>query len=118
VVNEGDVLVEIDPRPYKPALDQALAKKAQDEASLANAKRDLDRYTGVKDFAAKQQVDTQHALVDQLTAQVAGDQAAIDNAQTQLSYTTITAPLSGSRRSHCRVCRFPSVLRRDEWSNR
>jgi multidrug efflux system membrane fusion protein len=95
MVKEGDVLVEIDPRPYKAALDEALAKKAQDEASLANAKRDLDRYKSLKDFAARQQVDTQQALVDQLTAQVAGDQAAVDNAQTQLSYTTITAPLSG-----------------------
>jgi membrane fusion protein, multidrug efflux system len=95
MVKEGDVLVSIDPRPYKAALDQAMAKKAQDEASLANAKRDLARYTSLKDFAAKQQVDTQQALVDQLTAQVAGDDAAIENAQTQLDYTTIKAPLSG-----------------------
>jgi multidrug efflux system membrane fusion protein len=95
MVKEGDVLVEIDPRPYKAALDQALAKKAQDEANLANAKRDLERYASLKDFASRQQVDTQHALVDQLTAQVAGDQAAIENAQTQVDYTTIKAPLSG-----------------------
>jgi multidrug efflux system membrane fusion protein len=95
MVKEGDVLVEIDPRPYKAALDQVLAKKAQDEANLANAKRDLDRYNSLKDFASRQQVDTQQALVDQLTAQVAGDQAAIENAQTQVDYTTIKAPLSG-----------------------
>jgi multidrug efflux system membrane fusion protein len=95
MVKEGDVLVEIDPRPYKSALDQALAKKAQDEANLANAKHDLERYTSLKDFAAKQQVDTQQALVDQLTAQVAGDQAAVENAQVQLDYTTIKAPLTG-----------------------
>ena len=95
MVKEGDVLVEIDPRPYKAALDQAQAKKAQDEANLANAKRDLDRYNSLKDFASRQQVDTQQALVDQLTAQVAGDQAAIENAQTQVDYTTIKAPLSG-----------------------
>jgi multidrug efflux system membrane fusion protein len=95
MVKEGDVLVEIDPRPYKAALDQALAKKAQDEANLANAKRDLERYTSLKDFASRQQVDTQQALVDQLTAQVAGDQAAIENAQTQVDYTTIKAPLTG-----------------------
>ena len=95
MVKEGDVLVQIDARPYQAALDQALAKKAQDEASLANAKRDLDRYTSLKDFAARQQVDTQRALVDQLTAQVAGDQAAVENAQTQVDYTTIKAPLSG-----------------------
>jgi multidrug efflux system membrane fusion protein len=95
MVKEGDVLVEIDPRPYRAALDQALAKKAQDEASLANAKRDLQRYTSLKDFASRQQVDTQQALVDQVTAQVAGDQAVIENAQAQVDYTTIKAPLSG-----------------------
>ena len=97
MVKEGDVLVQIDPRPYQAALDQALAKKAQDEATLANAKRDLDRYTSLasKDFASRQQVDTQQAMVEQLTAQVAGDEAAIENAQTQLSYTTIKAPLTG-----------------------
>ena len=95
MVKEGDVLVQIDARPYQAALDQALAKKAQDEASLANAKRDLDRYTSLKDFAARQQVDTQRALVDQLTAQVAGDQAAVENARTQVDYTTMKAPLSG-----------------------
>jgi multidrug efflux system membrane fusion protein len=95
MVKEGDVLVEIDPRPYKAALDQALAKKAQDEANLANTKRDLGRYNSLKDYATRQQVDTQQALVDQLTAQVAGDQAAIENAQAQVDYTTIKAPLSG-----------------------
>lgn len=95
LVREGDVLVEIDPRPYKAALDQAVDKKTQDEANLANAKRDLERYINLKDAVAKQQVDTQQALVEQLTAQVAGDQAAIDNAQTQLDYTTIKAPLTG-----------------------
>ena len=95
MVQEGDVLAEIDPRLYKAALDQALAKKAQDEANLANAKLDLDRYISLKDAATRQQVDTQRAMVDQLTAQVAGDQAAIENAQTQVDYTTIKAPLSG-----------------------
>jgi membrane fusion protein, multidrug efflux system len=95
MVRQGDVLVEIDPRPYKAALDQAIAKKAQDEANLANAKRDLDRYISLKEAIARQQVDTQQALVEQLTAQVTGDQAAIDNAQTQVDYTTIKAPLSG-----------------------
>jgi membrane fusion protein, multidrug efflux system len=95
MVRQGDVLVEIDPRPYKAALDQALAKKAQDEANLANAKRDLARYISLKEAVARQQVDTQQAMVDQLTAQVTGDQAAIDDAQTQLDYTTIKAPLTG-----------------------
>jgi multidrug efflux system membrane fusion protein len=97
MVKEGDVLVEIDPRPYQAALDQVLAKKAQDEANLKYAKLNLDRYLGLakKDIAPQQQVDTQQATVDQLTAQIQGDQAAIENAQTQLSYTTIKAPLSG-----------------------
>ena len=97
MVKEGDILVEIDPRPYQAALDQVLAKKAQDEANLKYAKLNLDRYLGLakKDIAPQQQVDTQQATVDQLTAQIEGDQAAIENAQTQLSYTTIKAPLSG-----------------------
>jgi membrane fusion protein, multidrug efflux system len=97
MVKQGDVLVLVDPRPYQAALTQALSKKAQDEANLKNAQLNLDRYKSLadKDFASKQQVDTQQAMVDQLTAQISGDQAAIENAQTQLSYTTITAPLSG-----------------------
>jgi membrane fusion protein, multidrug efflux system len=97
MVKEGDVLVQIDPRPYQAALDQALAKKAQDEANLKNAQLNLQRYDTLakQDFASKQQLDTQQAMVDQLTAQIKGDQAAIDNAQTQLNYTTIASPLSG-----------------------
>jgi multidrug efflux system membrane fusion protein len=97
MVKQGDVLVEVDPRPYQAALDQVLSKKAQDEANLRNAKLNLARYTSLadKDFASRQQVDTQQAMVDQLTAQIKGDEAAIENAQTQLSYTTIKAPLSG-----------------------
>jgi multidrug efflux system membrane fusion protein len=97
MVKEGDTLVEIDPRPYQAVLDQAQAKKAQDEANLKNAKLNLNRYLSLaqKDYASQQQVDTQQAMVDQLTAQVKGDQAAIENAETQLSYTTIKAPLTG-----------------------
>ena len=97
MVKQGDVLVEVDPRPYQAALDQAMSKKAQDEANLKNAKLNLERYTSLasKDFASKQQVDTQQATVDQLTAQINGDEAAVENAQTQLSYTIIKAPLSG-----------------------
>src|SRR5262249_29649244 len=96
-VKEGDTLVEIDPRPYQAALDQVLAKKAQDEANLKNAKLNLQRYLSLaeKDFASRQQVDTQQALVDQLTAQIQGDDAMIENARTQLSYTTIESPLTG-----------------------
>jgi multidrug efflux system membrane fusion protein len=97
MVKEGDVLVQIDPRPYQAALDQALSKKAQDEANLKNAQLNLQRYDTLakQDFASKQQLDTQQAMVDQLTAQIKGDQAAIDNAQTQVNYTTIASPLSG-----------------------
>ena len=97
MVNEGDLLVQIDPRPYQAALEQAQAKKAQDEANLRNAQLDLERYSTLakQDYASRQQVDTQQAKVDQLNAQLKGDQAAIDNAQTQLSYTTIRSPLTG-----------------------
>ena len=97
IVKEGDLLVQIDPRPFQAALDQAVAKKAQDEASLKNAQLDLKRFTDLarQDFASRQQVDTQQAQVDQFTAQIKGDQAAIDNAKTQLSYATINAPISG-----------------------
>jgi len=97
MVKEGDLLVQIDPRPYQAALDQALAKKAQDEANLKNARLDLQRYTSLanENSIARQQLDTQQATVDQLIAQIKGDEAAIENAQTQLSYTTIRSPLAG-----------------------
>jgi membrane fusion protein, multidrug efflux system len=97
MVKEGDLLAEIDPRPYQAALDQALSKKAQDEANLKNAQLNLQRYDTLakQDFASRQQLDTQQAMVDQLIAQIKGDQAAVDNAQTQVGYTTIKAPLSG-----------------------
>ncbi|WP_035655965.1 efflux RND transporter periplasmic adaptor subunit [Bradyrhizobium sp. STM 3809] len=95
LVKEGDLLVEIDPRPFQAALDQAKAKKAQDEANLANANLDLQRYTKLGEFATRQQQDTQRATVAQLTAQIAADDAAIANAQTQLSYTQVKAPISG-----------------------
>jgi multidrug efflux system membrane fusion protein len=97
MVKEGDLLAQIDPRPFQAALDQAVAKKAQDEANLANAKLDLARYATLakQDFATKQQLDTQNALVLQLTASLAADTAAIDAARVQLEYTTIRAPISG-----------------------
>jgi membrane fusion protein, multidrug efflux system len=95
LVKKGDLLVEIDPRPYQAALDQAKAKKAQDEANLANANLDLQRYTKLGEFATKQQTDTQRSTVQQLTAQIAADDAAIANAQTQLDYTTIKSPIPG-----------------------
>jgi len=95
LVNQGDLLAQIDPRPFQAALDQAKAKKAQDEANLANANLDLQRYTKLGEFATRQQTDTQRSTVAQLTAQIAADDAAISNAQTQFDYTTVKAPISG-----------------------
>ena len=97
IVHEGDLLVEIDPRPFQAALDQAAAKKQQDQANLENAKRDLNRYQSLakNDFATRQQLDTQTSTVAQGTAQIAADDAALENAQTQLSYTKVRAPLTG-----------------------
>jgi membrane fusion protein, multidrug efflux system len=95
VVKEGDLLAEIDPRPYQAALDQAKAKKVQDEANLANANLDLQRYTKLGEFATRQQLDTQRSTVAQLTAQIAADEAAITNAQTQLNYTQVKSPITG-----------------------
>ena len=95
MVNQGDLLVEIDPRPYQAALDAAKAKKIQDEANIANANLDLQRYTKLGEFATKQQTDTQRTTVQMLTAQIAADDAAIFNAQTQLDYTQVKAPISG-----------------------
>src|SRR5439155_7414511 len=92
---QGDLLAQIDPRPFGAALDQAKAKKAQDEANHANANLDLQRYTKLGEFATRQQTDTQRALVAQLTAQLAADDAAISNAQTQVDYATVKAPFSG-----------------------
>ena len=94
-VKAGDVLAQIDPRPFQAALDQAKATKAKDEAQLENAKLDLVRFKDLHDFATRQSVDTQTALVHQLEATIQGDQAAIDSAQVQLDYTTIKAPISG-----------------------
>ncbi len=96
-VHTNDVLALIDPAPFRAALDQAIAKKAQDEAQLANAQLDLTRETNL--FAhgidSQQMYATQQALVNQLTAAVNADQAAIESAQVQLNYTTIVSPLDG-----------------------
>jgi multidrug efflux system membrane fusion protein len=96
-VERGDVLARIDPTTYQAVYDQAVAKKAQDEAQLANARLDLERYgrLAATNSIARQQYDTQKATVAQLEAQVKLDQAAIDNAKAILDYTTITAPLAG-----------------------
>jgi membrane fusion protein, multidrug efflux system len=97
MVHKGEVLALIDPRIYQAALDSAVAKKAQDEATLANAKIDLTRYQKLveNDSTSVQQRDTQKALVAQLQAQTEQDQAAIETARTNLSYTTITSPIDG-----------------------
>jgi multidrug efflux system membrane fusion protein len=96
-VKKGDILGEIDPVIYKAQFDQAIAKKAQDEAQLANMRLDLIRYQqlAAANAGSKQQFDTQRAVVAQQEALVNADQAAIDNAQATLGYTKIIAPLSG-----------------------
>jgi multidrug efflux system membrane fusion protein len=96
-VKQGDVLGVIDPVIYKAQYDQAVAKKAQDEALLANQRIDLTRYQqlAASNAGSKQQADTQRAVVAQQEALVNADQAAIDNAQAMLGYTKIIAPLSG-----------------------
>jgi multidrug efflux system membrane fusion protein len=96
-VKAGQLLAEIDPRTLQAQLAQAQAQKARDQAQLGNARVDLKRYTTLigEDAATQQQVDTQKALVDQLAAAVQTDDAAINFAQVQLSFTRIVAPISG-----------------------
>ena len=96
-VKRGALLAQIDPRPYQAALGVAVAMRDKDKALLANARLDMERYEQLapEDLASKQTVDTQKALIAQLTAQVKGDEASIDNARTQLDYTTITSPIDG-----------------------
>lgn len=96
-VHAGDVLAQIDPRTYQATYDQAVAKKAQDEATLANARLDLARYEKLAktQYTTAQQADTQRATVAQDEAMIRQDQAQIDSARTNLSYTTIAAPVQG-----------------------
>ena len=96
-VKKGDVLVRIDPRLYQAALDQAKAKRKQDEAQLSSAEKDLVRSRTLvdKSFQTQQVVDQQQAKVDQLIASLNADDAAIETAQTQLDYTLVTAPSDG-----------------------
>jgi multidrug efflux system membrane fusion protein len=96
-VKKGDVLAQIDPRPFQAALDNALATLAKDQAALNNAKRDLVRYqdTAGKGYSSRQQFDTQGMTVDSAVAQILADNATIENARVQLGYTTITSPLDG-----------------------
>lgn len=96
-VKAGDLLVQIDPRPYRAQLEQARATKARDLAQLANARLDLQRYRSLaaQGASSRQQADTQAALVKQLAAAVLTDQAQIDFAAVQLDYTTIRSPIDG-----------------------
>lgn len=96
-VKKGDLLAVIDPRPLQAAADQAAAKKAQDEAQLANARLVLERNQDLvkKKVLDQQTYDASKYNVDQLQAGVLGDQAALENARTQLSYTRVTAPIDG-----------------------
>ena len=96
-VKRGDVLAQVDPATYKAQLDQVVAQKALDEALLANAKVDLERYGNLvkTNAVTKQQYDTQKALVDQYDAKVRVDQGAIDNARAYVDWCTITSPIDG-----------------------
>jgi multidrug efflux system membrane fusion protein len=97
VVKQGDLLAQIDPRPFQAVLDQAIAVHAKDVAQLASARSDLERYEllAPQDLASKQTLENQRALVAGLRAQIKGDGATIDNARTQLGYTTIRSPING-----------------------
>jgi multidrug efflux system membrane fusion protein len=94
-VHKGDLLAQIDPRPYQAQLDQAIANRDRDQAQLANAQANLNRYTPLeaKGYATSQLVDTQKAQLAQLQAMVKADEAVIEMAQTNLSYTRLTAPI-------------------------
>ena len=96
-VRPGDLLAQIDPRPFQAQLDQAIAKEAQDQAQVANVRLNLSRDENLvaHQYATQQTVDNEKASVAQLEAAIKGDEAAIENARVQLGYTTVTAPISG-----------------------
>jgi multidrug efflux system membrane fusion protein len=96
-VKQGDLLAVIDPRPYQAILDSAVAKKQQDQAQMSNAQADLSRYASLvrQDFASRQQLDTQQAMVKQFSAAMLGDDAQIEAAQLNLSFCYITSPFAG-----------------------
>jgi multidrug efflux system membrane fusion protein len=97
IVKAGDLLAEIDPRPYQVQLTQVEGQLARDQALLDNARIDLQRYRTLfaQDSIAKQQVDTQESLVRQYEGTVKADQGQVDNARLQLTYARITAPIGG-----------------------
>ena len=96
-VKKGQLLAQIDPRPYQAQLEQTIAKKAVDEAQLEHARRDLERYAKLAplDYTSKLTFDATTAQVAQLVAQLKGDQGSIDYAKTQLDYASITSPIDG-----------------------
>ena len=96
-VKAGEVLAQIDPRPFQAALDQTLARRKQNESLLGNAKRDLERDVAllVEKVGTAQKADTQRSLVEQLEATLKADDAAIEAAQVQLGYATIRSPING-----------------------
>lgn len=97
LVHSGDLLAEIDPRPFQVQLTQAEGQMARDRSQLRNAQLDLERYRGLlqQGFIPNQQLDTQEALVRQLEGMVQSDQGQIDNAKLQITYSRITAPITG-----------------------
>ena len=95
MIHDGDLLFEIDPRPFQVQLAQAEAQLAKDQALLKNAKTDLDRYEQAKDAVSAQQLATQSATVSQAEAMVRADRATIDNVRLQLTYCRITSPITG-----------------------
>ncbi len=97
LVRSGDLLAQIDPRPFEVQLTQAEGQMARDQAQLKNAQLDLERYRGLykQNFIPKQQLDTQEAMVRQSEGIVKADQGQIDNAKLQLTYSSITAPING-----------------------
>jgi multidrug efflux system membrane fusion protein len=96
-VHAGDLLAQIDPRPFQAQLDQATANRDRDQAQLANAQTNLGRYTPLeaKGYATTQLVDTQKAQIAQLQSMVKSDEAVIENAEVNLGYTRLTAPIDG-----------------------
>ncbi|MBS0659526.1 MAG: efflux RND transporter periplasmic adaptor subunit [Verrucomicrobia bacterium] len=96
-VQKGQVLAQIDPRPYQAALDQALAQQAQDEAKLANDRREFDRIRGLvaTNTESKQQLDQRAGTLAQSAAAAKASQAMVDNARLQLEFTTVRAPIDG-----------------------
>ena len=95
IVKEGDLLIQIDPRPFQVQLTQAQGQLEKDKATLENAKRDLERYQSIKNSITQQQIDTQASVVAQAQGTVDTDKGQVDNANLQLTYSQITAPIGG-----------------------